>query len=130
MFIALTAGTVATAAGLLISAPAANAASCPSPNVCFYEHTSYAGLSKTLGNPYAADLSTVTWDGFNLMNLNDKISSIISGQNPADTNAVHVYSNINFSGTDKRITPGGYYPNLGDFGLNDKVSSFRRVSGG
>jgi hypothetical protein len=125
--VSLISGAAATVASLLVAAPAANAAGCPSPNICFYEHNSYAGLVKTLGNPYAPNLNSVTWDGFNLLNMNDRISSIISGQNSADPNVVYVYSDANFSGTPLRIAPGGYYPNLGNYGLNDKISSFRRI---
>ncbi|MER7983097.1 peptidase inhibitor family I36 protein [Streptomyces sp. NPDC095817] len=114
-------GVAIAMGGLLASAPTASAAGCPSYDICFYEHTSYAGAqSNYASGVWIRDLAYTGYNQMPLIKMNDSISSII---NNIPNNTTPVWSDRLMNGQLLYVSNGKSYANLGDYGMNDKISS-------
>lgn len=104
-----------TAIGCALCAVGLVAASQAMADITFYEHDNYAGRTFVTGD----DMRNIGRVGFN-----DRASSIM-----VDRGRWEVCEDINYGGHCAILRPGSY-PSLQAMGLNDRISSVRRVGPG
>ncbi|WP_089107903.1 peptidase inhibitor family I36 protein [Streptomyces hyaluromycini] len=93
------------------------ASTCDGHSFCIFEHTSWSGY-------YYYTNVNATSDYFKNYNgtsdpFNDKASSVVSNSSVPWC----LYSEINWTGSNVTVSPGQRVDNLGNYGMNDKVSS-------